>query len=427
MSKVDSRGILLRIRWLIFISVCLAACSFTPAATNIAVQPTTFITNTPGGQVTVAPILTLLPPATATTAATTEPTREATPEITPEITPEVTPEITPERTPVVLPDAIGPYEFADNINPLTGLAVDDPAQLNHRPIVAKISNAPPLVRPQDGVGLADMVFEHYAEGGLTRFSAVFYSHLPDRVGSIRSARLIDNEVVPMYGGLLIYSGASNGVNQIIDSSDFAGRTYMGIRYGFPHYYRDESIAAPHNMFSNAAAISQLATEAGINERPMLNGMAFHPDPPPNPVSDANLIDIRYIATRVQWQWDAENGVYRRISDGQPHYDATTEQQVTADNVVVIFSEHHFTDIIESEWQGSVSYSLEMKLWFEGDALLFRDGKRYDVRWWRPTREDMIRLLTVDGDYMYFKPGNTWYQVVRTPEQQDPNEEGVAVE
>jgi hypothetical protein len=310
------------------------------------------------------------------------------------------------------------------VNPLTGQPVDDMAQLDRRPIVAKISNAPPLVRPQSGLAYADLVFEHYAEGGLTRFSAVFYTNLPQRVGSIRSARLIDNEIVPMYQALLVYSGASNGVNAVIGGSDFARRTYMGILYGLPYYWRDEDIPIPHNMFANLDAISRLATSEGLNNRPTLSGMAFLDAPPPHADGSASTINIEYVATRVRWEYDAEAGNYRRFSDGQPHYDATTEQQITADNVVVIYAEHPFSDIAESESSAGVSYGLQVKLWFSGEAVLFRDGQRYEGYWLRPTREDMIQLRTHDGELLYFKPGNTYFQVMRPPDQQDPAEEGL---
>lgn len=294
-------------------------------------------------------------------------------------------------------------------------------------MVVKISNAPPLVRPQAGIGEADLVFEHYAEGGLTRFSAIFYSRAPERVGSIRSARLIDYELVPMYQGLLAFSGASAGVEEYIYGSEFAERAYKGILYGMPYYWRDETIEVPHNLFTNVAALWELATEEGLNEHPELPGMAFHPEPPPGSSGEANTIDLRYRATRVQWEYDAEIGRYRRRSDGLPHFDANLNQQVTAANVVVIYAQHEFTDIVESQFQDSVSYSIEIRLWFEGDAILFRDGQRYDGRWVRPTREDMIGLRTDDGDLLYLKPGNTWFQVVRLPEQQDPAEESLMVE
>ena len=321
---------------------------------------------------------------------------------------------------------IGPDEFPPGVNPLTGLVVDDPAMLEHNPVIAKISNAPPLVRPQAGIGAADLVFEHYAEGGLTRFSAIFYGQSPERVGSIRSARIIDYELMPMYQGLLAYSGGSIGVEDMLNTSEFPERLYKGVLYGLPYYWRDESIPVPHNMFTNAAALRDLAAAEGKAFKPDFHSMAFTAEPPQNSDGPASVIDIRYRATRVRWEHDAESGLYRRFSDGLGHYDANTEEQVTAANVAVIYADHTFTDIIESQWQGSISYSIEIKLWFEGDAVLFRDGQMYQGRWLRPTRQDMIGLRTNDGEFLYFKPGNTWFQVMRPPEQQTPGEEWLRV-
>ncbi len=312
---------------------------------------------------------------------------------------------------------IGPDSYPPDVDPLTGLAVADPSVLQRRPIDVKISNAPPLVRPQAGIGDADIVYEHYAEGGLTRFSAIFYSRAPQRVGSIRSARLIDYELVPMYQAMLAYSGASTGVEDKINTSDFSARLFKGVLYGLPYYWRDPSIDVPHNMFTNLAALWDLASQQGINTPPDLHGMAFDPVVPPGSVGAAAHIDVRYLATRAEWQYDSGSGTYRRFSDGLPHADANTRQQISAENVVILYARHTDTDIVESEWQGVVSYSIEMQLWFEGDAVLCRDGQRYDVRWSRPTRESLISLTTRDGQPMPFKPGTTWFQVFPLPEQQ----------
>lgn len=323
--------------------------------------------------------------------------------------------------------AVGPDDFPPNVNPLTGLTIADPAILERHPVVAKISNAPSLVRPQAGIGAADLVFEHYAEGGLTRFSAIFYGQMPERVGSIRSARLIDYELMPMYDGLLAYSGASIGVEDLLNTSEFVERLYKGVLYGRPYYWRDEDIPVPHNMFTNVQALQDMAIREGVSPAREFHGMAFDPQPPEEGAGQVNIIDLRYRATRVRWEYDGESGLYRRFSDGQGHYDANTEQQITAANVVILYADHTFTDIVESEWQGSVSYSIEIKLWFEGDAVLFRDGQRYDGRWVRPTREDLIGLRTSEGKMLYLKPGNTWFQVVRLPEQQEPVEEWLTLE
>jgi hypothetical protein len=380
---------------------------------------------------------------------------------------ETPPSPTATATPVPLaPGAIGPVNFAADVNPLTGLVVEDPTVLERRPLVVKISNAPPLVRPQAGIGEADLVFEHYAEGGVTRFSAIFYTHAPTRVGSIRSARLIDYELVPMYQGMLAFSGASLGVDKriygseyvqdvlcgskaegqakttceaeadavappgFIPSSEFADRAYKGVYYGHPYYWRDESIPIPHNMFTNPAALWELAAEEGKNQRPALTGMIFHPDPTENDsalVNPAPVLDIRYRATRVRWEYDPEIGQYRRFADGLPHLDANTDEQVTADNVVVLYAGHYLTDIIESVWQGSVSYSEQITVWPEGDVTLLRDGQRYDGRWIRAVRGDLISFQINDGAHLYLKPGNTFVQLVRFPEQMNPAEEWVKFE
>lgn len=318
----------------------------------------------------------------------------------------------------------GPDTYPPGVNPLTGLAVADPSVLMHRPIVVKISNAPPLVRPQAGIGAADIVYEHYAEGGLTRFSAIFFSQMPERVGSIRSARLIDYELVPMYQGLLAYSGASAGVGAKLQASDFADRLYEGILYGYPYYWRDETIDVPHNLFVNLAALQALAASASA---PDLHGMAFDPALPAGSAGSAEYADVRYRATRAEWRYDRSSGAYLRFSDGQPHADANTGQQISAANVVILYAQHTLTDIVESVWQGDVSYSLEIRLWFAGDAVLLRDGQRYVARWWRPTRESLISLYTPDGQPLPFKPGRTWFQVVPLPEEQNPAEEWVNIE
>ncbi len=312
------------------------------------------------------------------------------------------------------PSVIAVPTSAPAVNPLTGLPVSDPNVLNRRPLVVKISNAPPLVRPQAGIGAADMVFEHYAEGGLTRFSAVFYSQAPARVGSIRSARLIDDTLVPMFQGLLGYSGASDGVQAIINAGDYFERTYKGVLYALPYFWRDETLDAPHNLFMNADAVFSLAAQEGFAQRPDLRGLIFSPAPPAGATGPAQVVDLHYRATQVGWLYVAGRGQYLRFSDGLPHTDANIGAQVAADNVVILYAAHRETDIVESEWQGVISYSIEIQLWGEGDALILRDGQQYAARWLRPERTRMIQLVSPEGELLALRPGVTWFQLLPPP-------------
>lgn len=251
--------------------------------------------------------------------------------------------------PAALPGLIGPEQFPPGINPLTGLPTGS-AELARRPLIVQISNAPPLVRPQAGIGAADVLFEYEVEGGLTRFSGVFLSQLPQRVGSIRSARLIDDQLIPMFGAVFAYSGASEGVTAVLNQADYAARTFSNMRLDAPWFWRDPNIEPPHNLFLNAAALINdfPAESAGPVD---LDGWAFRGEPPPNASGLALTIEVDYPATAAVWQYDATSGLYARASDGLAHADALTGAQLTAANVLILYAPHALSDIVESEWQG----------------------------------------------------------------------------
>jgi hypothetical protein len=320
----------------------------------------------------------------------------------------------PPTPAAALPGLIGPFHFPPGYNPLTGLPVDDPAVLQRRPLAIKISNAPDIVRPQAGIGEADLVFEHYVEGSLTRFTAIFWTSTPPRAGSVRSARLIDLEIPAMYGALFAYSGASEPIRQRIAALPFAPRAYEGVTVGAPLYYRDPDIEAPHNLFVIPAAVWDRADRDGVNTpRKNLGGMAFLAAPPENGRS-AKRVTIDYGRDVVSWRYDAGTGRYLRTINGEPHRDANTGEQVSAANVVLIYA-HHQEDqsIVESEWQGHKDYSIEIQIWTLGPAKIIRDGLLVEGYWMR-WEEDSMLSFWADEDatqMMYLKPGNTWFQVV----------------
>ncbi len=53
-------------------------------------------------------------------------------------------------------------------------------------------------RPQSGLDAADVVYEAWAEFGITRFLALFYRHAAPKIGPIRSARFYFVELADAY-------------------------------------------------------------------------------------------------------------------------------------------------------------------------------------------------------------------------------------
>jgi hypothetical protein len=312
------------------------------ATTVTAPTPTTPPTSTP------APPPTLLPPPTATPLAASA-AQDATAVSTTEPTP---------TAPIA--GLIGPDSFPENVNPLTGLAVADPRVLARRPLAIKISNAPPLVRPQTGLNRADLLFEHLAEGGYTRFTAVFYSQDAEVVGSIRSGRLIDLEIPVMYDAAFAYSGSSGPVRLMFRDSSFFPRI---ISPDFAHggFFRveDPDKAVEHTLFTNTYNLRFILDERGEEKTPEFqNGMAFW-DEPPFPGESASRLELRYPATTATWVYSS--GRYLRWTDGAAHLDAATGAQLSFKNVVLIAAHHQETDILE-DTVGDGNYSIQIQIW-----------------------------------------------------------------
>ena len=78
--------------------------------------------------------------------------------------------------------------------------------------------------------------------------------------------------------------------------------------------------------------------------------------------------------------------------------------------MIVSAHHEDTDILEDNVAGG-HYSIEIQIWGEGPATLFRDGMRYEGRWHRTDSELMLTFTDLDGNVLPFKPGNTWFQMV----------------
>jgi hypothetical protein len=308
---------------------------------------------------------------------------------------------------------VGPESYPENVNPLTGLILDDPSVMERPPLAIKVSNDP-LARPQSGLTNADLVFEHYAEGRVTRLTAIFFSQGAERVGSVRSGRLLDLEIVPMFDAIFAASGFSDGVRRKVNNSAWSDRNLSGPFVGSPALIRiqDPGVALEHTLFAVPDELWAMAVERGVSNPPDLTpGMAFDTTPPGGG-TPANAIDINYgpSSAYVRWEYDPASGRYYRWNANEPHLDALNDEQIGVENVVAVGAMHVETDIIEDSFGGG-HYSIEIQIWGEGPISVFRDGQRFEGRWQRLDPEQMMTFTDLNGNVMYLKPGQTWFEMV----------------
>jgi hypothetical protein len=58
-----------------------------------------------------------------------------------------------------------------------------------------------------------------------------------------------------------------------------------------------------------------------------------------------------------------------------------------------------------------SPSIQIRIWGEGPAVIFRDGQRYDGLWRREHPEEMLSFYNQEGQILPLAPGNTWFELV----------------
>jgi hypothetical protein len=319
-------------------------------------------------------------------------------------------------------------------NPLTGLAVDDAAVLDRRPLAIKVAHFPRRVRDaQVGLSQADHIWEHYAEGGTVRFTAIFLSQGPERIGNVRSARLIDIHLAHAYQALLVASGSSTGtMNRLRDAGLFERVIAEATGYrGCPVLCREEAdTPTTDNLYTSAPALWELSDELNLGELAPLGGFAFSEETPAGGVPAETIhLDFQVNNTVTEWRYDAAQGRYDRWIDtaAMPelaqHVDTANGQPLTAANVVVLYASYLPSNIWEEEG-GVRHYSYDVVLEGGGPGRVFRDGQMLEITWEREAFDSGLpRLVGADGDEVALKPGVTWFEVL-DPDSPTRFEEGL---
>ncbi|MBL7163943.1 MAG: DUF3048 C-terminal domain-containing protein [Anaerolineales bacterium] len=158
------------------------------------------------------------PTSTPTVTATPSPTATATATYTATPTATSTPTLVPiEESALLGPDL---EDFPPGVNPLTGLPVSDPANLNLPAVLISITNFPPSARPQAGLSFAPYVFELFISEGMTRFLTLFYGDFPrpelpvSGDCAIRTEPFEQEEGKVVLGNYVWLDGDENGVQDI---------------------------------------------------------------------------------------------------------------------------------------------------------------------------------------------------------------------
>ena len=291
-------------------------------------------------------------------------------------------------------------------SPFTG----EPVTSLNRVLAVKIDNIV-NARPQTGLQSADMVYVIPVEGGLTRFMAVYSSHIPPVVGPVRSARQSDLDILRQFGRpAFAWSGATPHLVPFIERASIVD--LYALQVG--GYYRSQSRIAPYNLYANT---KQLLAEAHGASKAKDIGFRFGAMPANTGPTDAEQAggkaaasySVKYPAASYTFRWSAKDKRWLTWIDGAPAM-ATEGGQLGGSTVII-----QYTQISTSrfeEYGGRPPYA---KSTGSGTAVILRDGQEYTVHWSRPTLTGGTTYTLPNGKRMLFAPGQVW--VVLAPDSQ----------
>ncbi|MGF7047602.1 hypothetical protein J2T13_002107 [Paenibacillus sp. DS2015] len=309
------------------------------------------------------------------------------------VTPVDVPTITEEQTPEPLEVASLLYTA-----PLTGLPVELVSTL--RPIAVMVNNAP-QARPQSGLTQADIVYEVLAEGGVTRFVAIYQSHNEVvTVGPVRSIRPYLIELGESYNGLLVHAGGSQAAYSIIQKQGKEDLDEIG--NAGASFWRDKSRKAPHNLYTDVEKLRAGADKLKYKTEVTIPSYPFRTNDELISGENANKIDISFLLKgyKVSYQYDTASQMYKRSINDSPHIDLNNNEQLQAANVIVMGADHKVLDDV-----GRLSVDLESG----GEAMLFQRGVMIKGNWIHKA-DDVIRFVK-DGIEVPFVPGTTYINIV----------------
>ncbi len=221
------------------------------------------------------------------------------------------------------------------------------------------------------------------------------------VGPIRSGRIFYKYMGAMYqDSCLIYASADPVVLAQIPGCATVAHTIAGGGAMLP--------------IERMARIS----EQNRKDDPNFNytGNLFSDEPPSGGEPATELREYWALLNQSKWMYDAASGSWWRYVDearpetaGQLHptVDRLTGRQLQFENVILMFAEHVvITPTI---------VDINLAPGNAGNAYLFRDGRRYKIKWSTVTtdyekktgRGQPIRFVNLDGTPAALKPGKTW--------------------
>lgn len=285
-------------------------------------------------------------------------------------------------------------------SPLTGNKVADDAATKQAVTGIMIENSPDA-RPQSGLKEAGIVYEAIAEGGITRFLALYQEAKPQLIGPVRSVRMYYVDWVAPYNASIAHVGGSAAALAEVRNGNYRDIDQF---FNSAYYWRATDRYAPHNVYTSfekldALNASKQYTTSSFTTWPRQDGKAAE-------TASATSIGINFSSAlfNTHYDYDAQSNTYLRSVGGTASNDR--EQGRIAPNVVIAMKVN-MSLVMEDGYRESITTT------GNGEADIFQNGTITKAEWHKASRAGSITFTDENGNEIKLNRGQTWIAAVPT--------------
>lgn len=297
------------------------------------------------------------------------------------------------------------------LNPLTGKETLDPAAVNNRPVAVMVNNLKPTAQTvQTGLDQADIVYEAYAEGGVTRLLAIFKDiKAADQIGTIRSARYSYVDLAMGHDAIYVHAGINDShakphVNETgIDNINLLMGKYNGMSFR-----EKNGKALEHTLYTTGEKLVKgfaklkWRTELKYNKDNWQKFVSEDAEIVPNSGGCEGIkvtMSNEYVS---DFKYDSAAKVYKKFSGSSKHSDYKTGKQLEFKNVLVLKTA--VTPLSSNGYIVKTGLS-------GGEGYYVSNGGYQKIKWSKGSAKNPIKITLEDGSECPYNPGNTWVCLV----------------
>lgn len=273
---------------------------------------------------------------------------------------------------------------------LSGLPVDK--SVNERPVTAIMIENSMDARPQAGLLGAGVIFEAVAEGGITRFVAIYQDSEPDYIGPVRSVRPYYIKWAMGFDAAIAHAGGSAEALSMIQT--------LGVKdlnHNSAYFWRVNNRAAPHNLYTSLAKLREYEAQKGYGKANFTSLARKGEEPSTAPTANKIDFNISSANFNVQYTYDAATNSYKRSEGGKPHTDEKSGAQLSPKVVVALIMDQGKSHIYTT--YANVG---------SGQVVIFQDGGYKEGTWKKESNTSNLSFTDSAGTPIQLNPGQTWF-------------------